>query len=62
MPWKEVLPMEEKAKFVVLAESGRFEIKALCERYGISRRVGYKWLGRYREHGLEGLQELSRAP
>lgn len=54
--------MEEKAKFVVLAESGRFEIKALCERYGISRRVGYKWLGRYREHGLEGLQELSRAP
>ncbi|CAN5526327.1 hypothetical protein BH09VER1_BH09VER1_22640 [soil metagenome] len=37
--------MEEKAKFLVLAESGRFEFKALCQRYGISRRVGYKWLG-----------------
>lgn len=62
MPWKEVLPMEEKNKFVVWAESGRFEFKALCARFGISRRVGYKWLGRYREHGMAGLQELSRAP
>ena len=27
---------------------------ALCEDYGISRKTGYKWLGRYREHGPEG--------
>ena len=62
MPWKEVLPMEERARFVIMAESERFEFKALCERFGISRRVGYKWCARYRDHGLAGLKELSRAP
>ena len=40
MLWKEVLPMEEKAKFAIWAESGREEFKALCERFGTSRRVG----------------------
>ena len=29
---------------------------------GISRKTGYKWLGRYREQGPEGLVERSRAP
>ena len=62
MPWKEVLPMEERARFVIMAESERFEFKALCERFGISRRVGYNLLARYRDHGLAGLNELSRAP
>ncbi len=62
MPRKEVLPMEERTRFVIMAESERFEFKALCERFGISRRVGYKWCERYRDHGLAGLNELSRAP
>lgn len=62
MPWKEVLPMEERLRLMISAESGRFEFKTLCEQFGISRRVGYKWLGRYREHGMEGLREMSRAP
>ncbi len=62
MPWKEVLPMEERTRFVIMAGSERFEFKALCERFGISRRVGYKWCARYRDHGLAGLKELSRAP
>ncbi len=34
----------------------------LCRRYGISRRVGYKWLARYKQDGIEGLQDHSRAP
>lgn len=34
----------------------------LCRRYGISRRVGYKWIGRYELEGLEGLHDRSRAP
>ena len=36
---------------------GELPITALCEDYGISRKTGYKWLGRYREHGPEGLVE-----
>ncbi len=35
---------------------------ALCEEFGISRKTGYKWLERYRERGVAGLEERSRAP
>ncbi|WP_245262752.1 helix-turn-helix domain-containing protein [Mesorhizobium sp. LSJC269B00] len=35
---------------------------ALCAAYGISRKNGYKWLGRYRTFGPEGLHDLPRAP
>ena len=34
----------------------------LCRDYGISRTTGYKWLVRYEEYGIDGLDELSRAP
>ena len=33
-----------------------------CERFGISRKTGYKWLRRYREPGIAGTRELSRRP
>lgn len=35
---------------------------ALCERFGISRKTGYKWLNRFRENGQAGLEPLSRRP
>lgn len=35
---------------------------ALCDRFGISRKTGYKWLGRYRALGAQGLHDLPRAP
>jgi len=34
----------------------------LCERYGSSRRTGYKWRDRYDVSGPAGLLEGSRAP
>jgi transposase InsO family protein len=30
--------------------------------YGVSRRVGYKWLARFEEEGRQGLRDRSRAP
>jgi len=62
MPWKEMSPKEQRMRFVSLAESGRFEIVGLCRDFGISRKTGCKWIGRYREHGSEALRDLSRAP
>ena len=62
MPWKETCRMDEKLVFVADCLRGELPITALCEDYGISRKTGYKWLGRYREHGPEGLVERSRAP
>ena len=35
---------------------------AVCEQYGISRKTGYKWLGRYRGDPEGGLADRSRAP
>ncbi|HEY5745323.1 MAG TPA: helix-turn-helix domain-containing protein [Chryseolinea sp.] len=54
--------MEQKQRFVSLAQSGHFTVSELCEQFGISRKTGHKWLGRYEESGLEGLEERSRAP
>lgn len=62
MPWSETCPMEERAKFVLEALEGWTSMTELCARYGISRRVGYKWLHRYEEAGLSGLADRSRAP
>ena len=54
--------MDEKLVFVADHLRGEWSMAALCEHYGISRKTGYKWLGRYRGDGPEGLVERSRAP
>ena len=60
MPWKNVLPMKEKQRFINLARSDRYTITELCEEFGITRKTGHKWLGRYADGGLSGLTEHSR--
>jgi putative transposase len=62
MPWKELTPMEERLQFVRDALSDRFKMSELCARYGVSRRIGYKWLARYDAEGRRGLTDRSRAP
>lgn len=62
MTWKNVLLMEERVKFVVLAERDQQCFSSLCKDFGISRKTGYKWKRRKREKGLEGLKEMSRRP
>lgn len=32
----------------------------LCTSYGISRKTGYKWVGRFKAQGLSGIQERRR--
>ena len=48
MPWSETSPMDERARFALDAFSECFTMTELFERYGISRRTGYKWIERYR--------------
>jgi len=62
MPWLEILPVEERNRFITDALSDRFTMSELCARYGISRRIGYKWLTRFEEEGRRGLKDRSRAP
>jgi len=54
--------MDERLRFVRDALSDRFTMSELCARYGVSRRIGYKWIARYDAEGRRGLQDRSRAP
>ena len=62
MPWSEVLPMDEKTRFVIDVRSGLHTISELCRRHGISRKTGYKWLRRYEAGGPAGLADRSCRP
>jgi putative transposase len=62
MSWSVETPMSQRREFVEDAQRALYTMRELCARYGISRRVGYKWLTRYRELGLVGLADQSRRP
>lgn len=49
-------------EFVEFAERRQEPFSAICARFGISRKTGYKWLNRFRTGGVEGLVEQSRRP
>ena len=60
MPWQESCAMDQRVRFIGDHQSGLWTMTELCERYGISRRVGYKWLDRYRLEGPAGLMDRFR--
>jgi transposase InsO family protein len=62
MPWKEVNTVDLRREFVRLAIGGSMDMSTLCQRYGISRKTGYKWLDRYAQEGDSGLFDRSRCP
>lgn len=62
MPWKVINQMELKIQFVTDLVKEHFSITDLSQKYGISRPTVYKWLGRYKKLGINGLNEQSRAP
>ena len=64
MPWLNTGPMEQKVAFVkAVLGAPRGQMTALCRRYGIARKTGYKWLKRYRAAGtVTALAERSRRP
>lgn len=62
MGWKETCAVEERMRFVVAAQEQEESFAAVCRRFGVSRRVGYKWLERFAEEGAAGLFDRSRAP
>lgn len=62
MPWKACGAMDERMRFIVDWERLDLSFLELCERYGISRQTGYKWVDRFGEHGAAGLKDRSRRP
>src|SRR5437867_9568951 len=54
--------MTERTAFIDEHRRGLYSFSALCEKYQISRKTSYKFLGRFDADGLEGLRDRSRAP
>jgi putative transposase len=62
MAWRESSEMDERMRFIADHLSGDENVTALCGRYGISRKTGYKWINRYEAEGPPGLVNRSHAP
>lgn len=62
MPWSELSSMDQKRLFVKDYMRGNFAMTELCERYGISRKTGYKWIAPFEARGAAGLLDRSRRP
>lgn len=59
MPWESRTVKEQREEFVLLAQQGG-NFSALCRRFRISPKTGYKWVHRAEEG--EGLGDRSRRP
>lgn len=62
MPWSETTIMDARVAFILDWKSQKYQVTELCERYGVSRKTGYKWINRFIEEGPDGLWERSHAP
>jgi transposase InsO family protein len=54
--------MNQREEFVLRALQPDINFRALCREFNISRKTGYKWVHRFKERGLLGLEELNRGP
>ena len=61
MPWQECSSMSERREFIAFAAPEGTNISALCARFGISRKTGYKWLTRAAV-GDRALADQARRP
>jgi putative transposase len=61
MPWTEKSLMDRRLIFIAACLLDAEPMSHICLRHGVSRKTGYKWLGRYREAGAAGLVDLSSA-
>ena len=61
MPWNECKPMDERLRFIARLLEGE-KMSPLCREFGISRVTGYKVFNRYKDCGLDGLNDRSRRP
>lgn len=62
MPWKETCAVKERLQLVTLYHTGKYTVSELARQFRVSRRTAHKWLSRYRQMGISGLDEWSRAP
>lgn len=62
MPWRVTSVIESRREFCELVTAAGMSVSVACREFGISRKTGYKWLGRFRREGLVGLSDHRRRP
>ena len=63
MPWLETDVRDQRIQFVMTVRRGGVTVTEACRAFGISRKTGYKWLGREAAAGsVAGLSDRSRRP
>ena len=62
MSWNPKNTMSLRLELVTLAKTGGIPFNALCERFGVSPKTGYKWLRRHEAGGDDALRDLPRRP
>ncbi len=54
--------MDERTKLMADYLTEEYGVSELARAYGVSRKTVYKWIGRYEDEGVGGLEDRSRAP
>ena len=62
MPWNDRNKMTIKRELVLKLLTNEQSITNLCKEYGISRKTAYKWLKRYENDGIIGLEDKPKVP
>jgi len=62
LAWRESSVIEERLRFVVLANRRERSMTELCREFEISRETGYTWLRRYQSGGASQVADRSRRP
>lgn len=62
MSWQEHDRVSLRKEFISQAIKPSANISELCRRYKISRKTGYKWLGRFHNDGAKELADHSKRP
>lgn len=57
MPWKGVTASEQRENFLRYYHLSYYTISEAAEHYRISRKIAYKWIDGFHEHGKEGLSD-----
>jgi putative transposase len=58
MPWKETTQVQARVRFVEDWLAKEYEsLAVLCRVHGVSRKTGYKWVGRFKEGGRPALND-----
>jgi putative transposase len=62
MPWKQNSLVQERKKLVLALLARREPVRIIGRRFGVSRQTAYKFLRRFLQAGLAGLQDQPRGP